>query len=142
MQRSRFGRFVRLASAAAYLAALTASAGLPLCTAADGHAAYELGDDACCGLHRANVPPPAATCCDSCEPDLPTPALVPAPDCGGCTDVLAPLPGGVPVPVAVFAAAVETPASLADHQSLPGAPAPAPPPPAPSPPALPAVLRC
>lgn len=139
MRNERFRGFVRLTAAAAYLAALTATAGVPLCTAADGHSAYEFGGDECCGELHAKAPAPAAGCCEGCGARE---AVTAAPDCGGCSDVLSPLPGGVPAPDAVFAALVETTASFTGCVLTLHAADLAPPPPAPSPPWESSVLRC
>ncbi|MBI2921271.1 MAG: hypothetical protein HYY18_09340 [Planctomycetes bacterium] len=139
MRNGRFLALVRLTAAAAYLAALTATAGVPLCTAADGHSAYEIGGDECCGELHAQAPATVSGCCDGCGAGE---SVAAAPDCGGCSDVLAPLPGGIPSTDAAVAAGIELPATGVENGSTPGGAALAPPAPAASPPPPPAVLRC
>jgi hypothetical protein len=144
------GRTARAAFGLAWLVATLATAGVPLCAGADGHLAYEIGGDDCCGEAHRTLDEPrgseehrvAEACCGACRhenaPD--GPVVSAGPDCGGCTDEIrlldgfahdshaAPLPPKIPAgPLAAAATA------------RPSARAPAPPHP---PPRAPDALRC
>jgi hypothetical protein len=117
---------VRLGIMFSYLAAVSLTAGTPVCLGSDGHVAYEFSFGECCDPHEDGHAgdegrhEPAGEC------------LEPGPECGLCDDVLSPLPGGLkstPVVVAApspsivlgFLDPVESPPDLsaALHAPLP-----------------------
>ncbi|MCE9581546.1 MAG: hypothetical protein K8T20_03415 [Planctomycetes bacterium] len=85
---------------ALHFAAVLATSGTALCVTAGGEAGYEWSEDGCCGEDVEA----------GCERGL---TMSHPPDCGGCADGLAPLPGGlhlhvnVPIPALVEAGTVE-----------------------------------
>lgn len=110
-------RTLALIACALHFVAVLVTSSVALCVGNDGHASYELVEDACCGEAAAVAPSPA--CCEGCEP-LPSERIVAAPDCGGCADALVPLPGGfhldvnVPIPALVEAGTVEPESRFAE----------------------------
>lgn len=104
-------RTLSLLACALHFVAVLATSGTALCVRADGGAGYEWSEDGCCGEDFE------AGCRDGL-------AISHAPDCGGCTDGLAPLPGGfhmeidVPIPALVEAGTVEPENSIAAGETV------------------------
>lgn len=93
--------------AALHLAAVMAAAALPLCRGADGHEAFEIGGDDCCG---AGVGNPA--------PEEPVQALGENLECGGCLDTLSHLSSGMQVDLAPGAFDIPAGAAVTANEGL------------------------
>lgn len=78
----------------AHLAAVVATAGVPLCRGEDGHESYELEAGECCAAEEEAPHADGHTCLNACD-DCEEACLREAPDCGDCVDEISPVPAGL-----------------------------------------------
>ncbi|MBI2921264.1 MAG: hypothetical protein HYY18_09305 [Planctomycetes bacterium] len=101
----------------AHLAAVVATAGIPLCRGADGHESYELQAGGCCAAEAEAPHADGHTCANACG-DCGGACVRSAPDCGDCVDEISPVSAGLKSVTAVVLPPAD--AGVADGR-VPGA---------------------